>query len=197
MRGISSIAILPAGSALYAAAQDSSGLDVFARAPDGTITQRPGTAGCITETGYENPSLPWTAGACAQASPLQGANEVIASSDGEHVYTVARSGNSGVGIFDVVQEPPPAPPLPPPPPPGNSRAALCKQALASLREAQRQIKLAQSAIHRQSSARTKAKRVSAKRKLRRAIKLNRRKINRWNHSAGIAHREIAASCGNG
>src|SRR5262249_1500358 len=94
MRGISSIAIPADGSALYATAQDSSGLDVFARATDGTITQRPATAGCITETGYENPSFPWTAGACAKASPLEGASEAIASSDGRHVYTVAPGGNS-------------------------------------------------------------------------------------------------------
>jgi DNA-binding beta-propeller fold protein YncE len=194
MRGISSIAILPDGSALYAAAQNSSGLDVFARAPDGTVTQRPGKAGCITDTGYENPSWPWTAGACAQASPLQSADEVIASSDGEHVYTVAPGGNSGVGIFDVVQEPSFAPP-PPPPPPGNGRATQCEQALASLGEAQRHIKLAEGAIHRQRRAITKAKGVRAKRKLRRAIKRNRRKVKRWSHSAGSAHQEIAASCG--
>jgi DNA-binding beta-propeller fold protein YncE len=197
MRGISSVAILPDGSALYAAAQNSSGLDVFARAPDGTIAQRPGTAGCITETGYENPSLPWTAGACAQASPLQSANDVIASSDGEHVYTAAPTGNGGVGIFDVVGEPPPAGPPPPSPPPGKGRAAECAQALASLREAQRHIKLAESAIHRQRRARKKAKGVRAKQNLRQAIRRNRRQIKRWSQSAGSAHQEISASCANG
>ncbi len=77
------------------------------------------------------------------------------------------------------------------------QAAQCEQALASLREAQRHIKLAESAIHRQRRGRTKATRVRAKRKLRRAIKRNRRQIKRWSHSAGSAHREIAASVANG
>jgi hypothetical protein len=141
--------------------------------------------------------LPWTAGACAQASPLQSANEVIASSDGEHVYTVAPSGNGGVGIFDVVGEPPPGGPPPSSPSPGRGRAAQCEEALSSLREAQRDIKLAESAIRRQSRARKKAKRVRAKQNLRQAIRRNRRQIKHWSRSAGSAHREISTFCANG
>jgi 6-phosphogluconolactonase (cycloisomerase 2 family) len=196
MDGIDSVAILPDGSALYATAQNSSGVDVFERAPDGTLTQRPGTAGCITETGYENTSLPWTAGICGDGSALQSANEVIASADGKHAYTVALDG--GVGIFDVVQPPSMqrSPPTPPPPPAtDNGNALQCELARTDLSQAQHHIKLAQSAIDWQKRALANADSSRAKHKLRRAIRKNRGKIKLWSGREASAEQGVMGLCG--
>ena len=106
--GIDSIAVLPDGSALYATASESDGVVVFERAADGTISQRPGTAGCITETGFEDADLSFTEGVCQDGRALLAADGVIASEDGKHVYTTARFG--GVDTFDVVAPPAPEPP---------------------------------------------------------------------------------------
>jgi DNA-binding beta-propeller fold protein YncE len=111
MDGISSVAVLPDGSALYATADGSSGVDIFERHSDGTLTQRPGAEGCVTDTGFENVGLSWTAGYCADGLALLQANAVVASADSRFAYTAAKGG--GVGIFDVIA--PPVPPIPPVP----------------------------------------------------------------------------------
>ena len=72
----------PDGSALYATTKESDGVVVFERAADGTIAQRPGTAGCITETGFEDADLPCTEGTCEDGRALLAADGVIASDDG-------------------------------------------------------------------------------------------------------------------
>ncbi len=106
--GVDSIAITPDGSALYATAAESAGVAVFERHADGTIAQRPGVEGCITDTGRENPSLPYTAGACADGTSLIEASGVAAGPDSKEAYTTSHNG--GVGIFDVLPAagPPPA-----------------------------------------------------------------------------------------
>jgi DNA-binding beta-propeller fold protein YncE len=103
--GVDSLAISPDGAALYAAAGLSDGLAVFERAPDGTLAQRPGDLGCITETGYETPAAPWTAGFCLDGRALLAASGVVVGPDGGQVYSTAREG--GVDTFDVVPTPPP------------------------------------------------------------------------------------------
>jgi 6-phosphogluconolactonase (cycloisomerase 2 family) len=124
MDGVNSIAVLPDGSALYATADESDGVVVFERAPDGTITQRPGTAGCITDTGFEDSDLSFTAGVCQDGRALLAADGVIASKDDKQVYTSARFG--GIDTFDVVAPPGPEPPAakPLPAPPKLSAACL-------------------------------------------------------------------------
>jgi DNA-binding beta-propeller fold protein YncE len=147
MDGPDSIAILPDGSALYAATENSDGLAVFERNADGTIVQRPGTAGCITDSGYEDENLYWTAGACGDGSALLGASDVVASEDSEHAYTAARLG--GVGIFDVVSPPPaPLPPVGPtkPGPPATGPTPECVTAKASLRRNERLVVVARHAM---------------------------------------------------
>jgi DNA-binding beta-propeller fold protein YncE len=130
MDAIDSIAVLPDGSALYATTRESDGVVVFERAPDGTIAQWPGTAGCITDSGFEDTELPWTEGVCEDGRALLAADGVISSADGRYVYTSARYG--GISSFDVV--PPPAPAGPaaatPPSPPAVSAACLSARARA-------------------------------------------------------------------
>jgi DNA-binding beta-propeller fold protein YncE len=119
MDGIDSVAVLPDGSALYATTDESDGVVVFERAGDGTLAQRPGSAGCITETGFEDTDLPWTEGDCEDGRALLSADGVVTSADSRYAYTSARFG--GIASFDVVPTPPPPPPgapPPPPPPPG-------------------------------------------------------------------------------
>ena len=105
MDAIDSVAVPPDGSALYATTGESDGVVVFERAADGTIAQRPGSAGCITETGFEDTDLPWTEGTCEDGRALLAADGVVTSADSRYVYTSARFG--GIASFDVV--PPPAP----------------------------------------------------------------------------------------
>ena len=60
-------------------------------AADGTLTQKPGTAGCISETG--------TGGACADGRALAQAHSVTVSPDGASVYVTA-SLSDAVAVFD-------------------------------------------------------------------------------------------------
>lgn len=94
---VSSVAVLPGGGAVYGAARLSSALTIFARNPaDGALTQRPGTAGCISESG--------TGGACQDGRALATANQVTTSADGSHVYAAA-VGSSAVSVFNVNASP--------------------------------------------------------------------------------------------
>ncbi len=131
MDAIDSLAVLPDGSALYATTGETNGIVVFERAPDGTIAQRPGTAGCITETGFEDIDLPWTEGTCEDGRGLLKADGIVAGAGSDRVYTSAREG--GIDAFDVVPPPGPAPPAaaPPAPPPPVSQACLGARARAN------------------------------------------------------------------
>jgi len=57
----------------------------------GELSQNPGTAGCVSETG--------TGGACQNGKALQAAIGVAASSDGQSLY-VASSSSDAVAVFD-------------------------------------------------------------------------------------------------
>ena len=85
-----SIGVSPDGSSLYAAVLNSDAVAVFDRAPDGTLTQKAGTAGCISETG---------AGPCADGVALDGANGLAISPDGASVY-VTSAVSDAVAVFD-------------------------------------------------------------------------------------------------
>ncbi|HEX7058498.1 MAG TPA: beta-propeller fold lactonase family protein [Solirubrobacterales bacterium] len=195
MDGIDSIAILPDGSALYAATGASDGVAVFERHPNGTLTQRPGSAGCFTETGYEDPGLSWTKGVCEDGRALIGADRIVASSDSRFVYTAAPGG--GIGVFDVVEPPPPSPPAAADPPPGEPPPSVtleCRQAREDLRQAKGRLKHAQGAIRWQRRLAQRTSNPVAKQKLSRAIKKNRGAVKRWGRVARHARARVENLC---
>ncbi len=87
----SGAAVSPDGRDVYVAADASDGIAIFDRdVTTGTLTEKPGIAGCITETG--------TAGACTDGNALLSTTRVAVSPDGASVYSV--SGNDAVTVFD-------------------------------------------------------------------------------------------------
>jgi DNA-binding beta-propeller fold protein YncE len=88
MQGAWSLAISPNGRNLYVASFLSSAVAVFDRASNGTLTQKPGAAGCISDS----PTAP-----CADGTGLAGAQAVTVSADS--VY-VGASGSGAIAVFD-------------------------------------------------------------------------------------------------
>jgi 6-phosphogluconolactonase (cycloisomerase 2 family) len=85
---------------LYVTAYNDNGLAVFHVNADGTLTQLPGSAGCITLTGQDNTNSP----TCAAGRALQGPYGITISPDGSTLYvTELTSGvsNGGVAIFSL------------------------------------------------------------------------------------------------
>lgn len=89
------------GKSAYVASYFSDSLTVFDRAATGTLTQRSGQAGCITEFPKALPT-----GACDYGTPLKGAASVTVSPDGNSVY-VASAISDAVAVFDRENDPPP------------------------------------------------------------------------------------------
>jgi DNA-binding beta-propeller fold protein YncE len=80
------------GRSVYVASISSTAVAVFDRDPaTGALTQKPGTAGCISEDG--------TGGLCQNGTAVEGGFGAVVSADGENVYVAARSAGS-VAIFD-------------------------------------------------------------------------------------------------
>ncbi len=90
LAGARSVTVSPDGRSAYAASQGGSAVVVFDRAADGTLTQKPGTAGCISETG---------AGPCVDGTALDSARAVTVSPDGRSAY-VASGSIGAVAVFD-------------------------------------------------------------------------------------------------
>src|SRR5687768_6242769 len=88
--GARSVTVSPDGRSAYVAAQGGSAVSVFDRAVDGTLTQKLGTAGCISET---------AAGPCVDGTALDSARSVTVSPDGGSVY-VASGSIGAVAVFD-------------------------------------------------------------------------------------------------
>ncbi|MEX0992802.1 MAG: beta-propeller fold lactonase family protein [Solirubrobacterales bacterium] len=87
-----SVAVSPDGRNVYVTAYTSDAVAVFDRNPaTGALTQRPGTAGCVSETG--------SGGSCADGLALNGAHDVVVSPDGEDVYVASRV-SSAVASFN-------------------------------------------------------------------------------------------------
>jgi DNA-binding beta-propeller fold protein YncE len=84
----SSVQASPDGDSVYVASGNSDAVAVFDRAVDGTLTQKPGTAGCISDAGTDG---------CADGRALHFALSVVLSPDGENVYV---KGSDGMAVFD-------------------------------------------------------------------------------------------------
>ena len=87
--GAFEVTVSPDGKNAYVASLGSGAVAVFDRAADGTLTQKPGTAACVSDTG---------AGPCADGTGLDGALGVMVSPDGNNAY-VASSGSDAVAVF--------------------------------------------------------------------------------------------------
>jgi DNA-binding beta-propeller fold protein YncE len=80
------------GRSIYVTSSMSDAVAVFDRDPTtGALTQKPGTAGCISEDG--------SGGACQNGAALDTAAGVAASPDGTSVY-VAAAGSDAIAVFD-------------------------------------------------------------------------------------------------
>jgi DNA-binding beta-propeller fold protein YncE len=90
-RGLrSSITVSPDGTSAYVASTSDDAVAVFDRAGDGTLTQKPGPAGCISDSG---------AGRCRDGTALDSSHSVAVSPDGQSVY-VASASSDAVAVFD-------------------------------------------------------------------------------------------------
>jgi DNA-binding beta-propeller fold protein YncE len=87
-----SVAVSPDGRSVYATSYTSDAVAIFDRnASTGVLTQKMGTAGCVSWTG--------TGGACADGVALSQPDKVALSADGRNVYVVA-SASGSVAVFD-------------------------------------------------------------------------------------------------
>ena len=82
LSGASSVAVSPDGKSAYVASQFSHAVAVFDRRRNGKLVQKPGTAGCISDTG---------AGPCVDGTALDQADSVTVSPDGQNVYVTSRA----------------------------------------------------------------------------------------------------------
>jgi hypothetical protein len=105
------VATSPDGESVDVSSAGSGAVAVFDRDPaTGALSQKPGSAGCFSDTG--------NGGACHDGTALAGAISVEASPDGSSVYVTA-AGSDAVAVLDraaTVPVPPPPSPAPPPPP---------------------------------------------------------------------------------
>ena len=95
LRATVALAISPNGKSVYVTAFNGSAVAIFDRAADGTLTQKAGEAGCISQTGADS-DLGMT---CADGRGLQHAHSVTVSPDGESVYVASFLGDA-VAVFD-------------------------------------------------------------------------------------------------
>jgi DNA-binding beta-propeller fold protein YncE len=87
--GSRAIAVSPDGKNVYVASSKSDAIAIFKRDPrSGTLTQSPGTGGCVAAKGK----------GCAPAVGLDGPNSVAVSPDGLNVYATSRASNT-ISVF--------------------------------------------------------------------------------------------------
>lgn len=79
--------ISPDGKHAYVVSKNSNAVAAFSRDPmSGALSQLPGTAGCVSETGSN--------GECTDGRVLQGARSIAISPDGKHVYVGSEYANA-------------------------------------------------------------------------------------------------------
>jgi 6-phosphogluconolactonase (cycloisomerase 2 family) len=88
-------------AAAYGQASATSALAFFDVAADGTLTQRAGTRGCITDSGADSGGV---SGTCAVGRGVLGPEGLALTSDGKWLY-VAGSSDSGVAGFRLEHPP--------------------------------------------------------------------------------------------
>ena len=92
MTGAIDVTVSPDGRNVYAVSHGSDAVAVFDRnLSNGTITQKAGTAGCVSDSGH--------GGECANGRALLNPQGIEVSSDGDHVY-VASAQSDAVVVFD-------------------------------------------------------------------------------------------------
>ena len=91
LSGVRGVVVSPDGTSVYGAAYVTDAIAILDRAANGVLTQKPGTAGCISNNG--------TGGACVDGTALNGAAAVAISPDGTSVY-IASQDNDAVVTFD-------------------------------------------------------------------------------------------------
>ncbi|HYC55083.1 MAG TPA: beta-propeller fold lactonase family protein [Candidatus Binatia bacterium] len=85
MNGPMAVAVSPDGEQVYAMASTNNSLTIFDRDDlTGTLTQKSGTSGCISETG--------SGGVCTDGRSLTGGEGIAISDDEKHLYTAAYNG---------------------------------------------------------------------------------------------------------
>lgn len=90
--GADGVAVSADGANVYVASYGSDAVAIFDRAAGGALTQKAGTAGCISETG--------TGGACQDGRGLDGPYPgILASADGKSVYVPALLGDA-IAVLD-------------------------------------------------------------------------------------------------
>ena len=90
--GAAGVATSPDGKSTYVVSLASDAVAVFDRDPaTGALTQKPGTAGCVSEDG--------TGGACQDGTALDGTSGVATSPDGKSVYVTSELSDA-VAVFD-------------------------------------------------------------------------------------------------
>jgi 6-phosphogluconolactonase (cycloisomerase 2 family) len=89
--GPAGLAISPDGKSVYVGSLNSDAVAVFQRdTTTGELTQLPGTAGCVSETG--------SGGACADGKAIEnGGGAMTVSGDGKNLYVASQG--SGVAVF--------------------------------------------------------------------------------------------------
>ncbi len=192
MDAIDAVAVPPDGSALYATTGESDGVVVFERAADGTIAQRPGGDGCITETGFEDTDLPWTEGACEDGRALLAADGVVTSADSRYVYTSARFG--GIASFDAVPPPAPAPPAAAPPPAPPAVGAACLSARARAQKIVRRLKSLSRENKRKARKATFVTSEAARDRLNESANRGRRRAKNMRFNLRRANRSVEQLC---
>lgn len=92
LRNVRRLAVSGDGKNVYAASAGSGAVAVFDRDREtGALTQKPGTAGCISDDGSD--------GGCQDGTALTDAYGVAVSADGENVY-VTSAGSDAVVVLD-------------------------------------------------------------------------------------------------